>query len=277
MAAPLGPAQPRHAAGLCAGRPVLSGAWPLRACAGHGCGGYPTGSAGRTIAACTAATTAGRHWTSIEAGLPSSFGFPAVAHPRDLDTLFLMPLNGATRLGASCRMRPRRSGTRTMRGRAGRHCGPACAQANAFFGVLRRAMAADRLDPAGVYFGTGGGALFASADEGESWTRLAEHLPAIHSVETLIGVLTRSRSSSPTCCGASSTGRRARWRCTPRRWLRRSPSSTAASPAWATGCAIRRRRSAAISGSSWKASAPRCTAPSRLGGEMLVMTAVSGG
>ena len=29
----------------------------------------------------------GRHWKSIEAGLPSSFGFPAAVHPRDPDTL----------------------------------------------------------------------------------------------------------------------------------------------------------------------------------------------
>ena len=43
-------------------------------------------------------------------------------------------------------------------------------QQNAFFGVLRQAMATDRLEPAGVYFGTSSGTLFASADEGDSWT-----------------------------------------------------------------------------------------------------------
>ena len=59
-------------------------------------------------------------------------------------------------------------------------------QENAFFGVLRQAMATDRLEPAGVYFGTGGGTLFASADEGESWSAIAEHLPTISSVETLV-------------------------------------------------------------------------------------------
>ena len=36
----------------------------------------------------------GKSWQSIENGLPSSFGFPAAAHPRDPDTLFLIPLNG---------------------------------------------------------------------------------------------------------------------------------------------------------------------------------------
>ena len=59
-------------------------------------------------------------------------------------------------------------------------------QENAFFGVLRQALATDRLEPAGVYFGTGGGGLFASADEGESWTCVAQHLPVISSVETVV-------------------------------------------------------------------------------------------
>ena len=59
-------------------------------------------------------------------------------------------------------------------------------QENAFFGVLRQAMATDRLEPAGVYFGTNTGTLFASADEGDSWTCIAQHLPTILSVETLV-------------------------------------------------------------------------------------------
>ena len=59
-------------------------------------------------------------------------------------------------------------------------------QSDAFFGVLRQAMATDRLEPAGVYFGTSTGALFASADEGDSWPCIAQYLPTIHSVETLV-------------------------------------------------------------------------------------------
>jgi hypothetical protein len=59
-------------------------------------------------------------------------------------------------------------------------------QGNTYFGVLRQAMATDRLEPAGVYFGTSTGALFASADEGDSWTCVAQHLPTILSVETLV-------------------------------------------------------------------------------------------
>ena len=57
---------------------------------------------------------------------------------------------------------------------------------DAYFSVWRQAMAVDRLEPAGVYFGTGTGALFASRDEGESWECLAQYLPGISSVETLV-------------------------------------------------------------------------------------------
>ena len=59
-------------------------------------------------------------------------------------------------------------------------------QRNVFFGVLRQAMATDRLEPAGIYFGTNTGALFASTDEGDSWHCIAQHLPLISSVETLV-------------------------------------------------------------------------------------------
>jgi photosystem II stability/assembly factor-like uncharacterized protein len=127
----------------------------------------------------------GRSWTSIEAGLPSSFGFPAAVHPRDPETLFLLPLNGDT-LGrfvpdakaAVWRTRDRGQGWQPMR--------RGLPQQGAFFGVLRQAMATDPLTPAGVYFGTGSGAVFASADEGETWRCIAEHLPTISSVEVQV-------------------------------------------------------------------------------------------
>ncbi|WP_431855710.1 WD40/YVTN/BNR-like repeat-containing protein [Azospirillum sp.] len=127
----------------------------------------------------------GRSWESIEAGLPSSFGFPAAAHPRDPDTLYLLPLNGDSigrfmPEGKAAVWRTRDGGATWEDRRTG------LPQENAFFGVLRQAMAADRLDPVGVYFGTGGGALYASADEGDRWTCIAQHLPAILSVETLV-------------------------------------------------------------------------------------------
>ena len=127
----------------------------------------------------------GRRWESIEAGLPSSFGFPAAVHPRDPDTLYLVPLHGdmAGRFVPDAKAavwRTRDGGQTWGDQRRG------LPQENAFFGVLRQALTTDRLDPAGVDFGTGSGTLYASVDEGDSWTCLAQHLPSISSVETLV-------------------------------------------------------------------------------------------
>ncbi|MFO0201776.1 MAG: WD40/YVTN/BNR-like repeat-containing protein, partial [Alphaproteobacteria bacterium] len=127
---------------------------------------------------------AGRHWTSIEAGLPSTFGFPAAAHPRDPDTLFLLPLNGDTAGrfvpdAAAAVWRTRDAGATWQALREG------LPQRQAFFGVLRQAMATDTQTPAGLYFGTSSGSLYASADEGERFACIAQHLPTITSVEVL--------------------------------------------------------------------------------------------
>lgn len=127
----------------------------------------------------------GRQWQSIEAGLPSSFGFPAAVHPRDPSTLYLLPLNGDIQGryvpdAKTAVWRTRDGGDNWQGLRKG------LPQENAFLGVLRKAMATDALEPAGVYFGTSSGALYASADEGDSWRCIAQHLPAISSVETLV-------------------------------------------------------------------------------------------
>jgi photosystem II stability/assembly factor-like uncharacterized protein len=127
----------------------------------------------------------GRRWGSIEAGLPSTFGFAAAAHPRDSETLYLLPLNGDTAGryvpdGKAAVWRTRDGGGNWQALREG------LPQEHAFVTVLRQAMATDRLEPAGVYFGTNTGVLFASADEGDSWACVAPYLPPICSVETLV-------------------------------------------------------------------------------------------
>jgi photosystem II stability/assembly factor-like uncharacterized protein len=127
----------------------------------------------------------GVSWVSIEKGLPSTFGFPAAAHPRDPATAYLIPLNGDS-LGryvpdAKVAVWRTRDGGETWTDlRRG------LPQEKAYVGVLRQAMATDRFDPAGVYFGTNMGALYASADEGDSWTCIARDLPTISSVETMV-------------------------------------------------------------------------------------------
>jgi len=44
-------------------------------------------------------------------------------------------------------------------------------------------MAVDSLDSCGVYFGTTGGQVYASADAGDRWAPIVRDLPAVLSVE----------------------------------------------------------------------------------------------
>ena len=182
----LGAAQPRHAGRLHAGGPALSRVRPVRALRRHGarharnrlyqqnhCGMYRSDDGGRS-------------WQSIEDGLPSTFGFPAAAHPRDPDTLFLVPLNGDIKGRYMPEPLPP-SGARATAGRPGTDLrrGPAAAGR-----LLRRPAPGAGHGPrrAGrrLFRHRRPASLYASADEGETWTCLAQHLPTISSVETLV-------------------------------------------------------------------------------------------
>jgi hypothetical protein len=47
-------------------------------------------------------------------------------------------------------------------------------------------MAVDSLDPCGIYFGTTGGQVYASADSGDTWQPIVRDLPAVLSVEVQV-------------------------------------------------------------------------------------------
>ena len=122
-------------------------------------------------------TDGGATWTDLSAnGLPSQFGFPLVAHPRDPKTFWVIPLNepdeGRFMPDARAAVwRTHDRGDTWVRGDEG------LPQEDAYLGVLREAMARDTLDPVGVTFGTKTGQLWHSSDEGASW-RLHHRRPA---------------------------------------------------------------------------------------------------
>lgn len=126
----------------------------------------------------------GRSWDDITEGLPSTFGFPIQVHPRDPQTLWTIPLNGDSTGryppdAAAAVWRSRDGGQTWQDLREG------LPQKGCFFTVLRQAMSGDSRDPAGLYFGTNSGSVFASFDEGDTWHEIARHLPTVLSVEIL--------------------------------------------------------------------------------------------
>ena len=129
-------------------------------------------------------TDGGQTWHDITEGLPSNFGFPIHVHPRDPQTIWTLPLNGDMEgrypADAAAAVWCSRDGGATWTAQREGLPQEAC-----FFTVLRQAMAGDRLEPAGVYFGTNSGSVFATRDEGETWQEIARHLPTILSVEVM--------------------------------------------------------------------------------------------
>jgi hypothetical protein len=116
-------------------------------------------------------------WTEIGDGLPSDFGFPIVMHPRNPDCVYVVPVE-SDEFRCSCNGRLRVYRTRN----AGRSWEPlvrGLPQKRSYETVLRDAMATDSLEPVGIYFGTRSGQLFGSSDEGRTWGKIHEGLPAV--------------------------------------------------------------------------------------------------
>jgi photosystem II stability/assembly factor-like uncharacterized protein len=128
----------------------------------------------------------GRTWRDIGSALPSPFGFPVAAAPGEGPagcSVWVIPENDET-------IRTTAEGLRVWRtDNGGESWTPSVnGLPTGEHNVLREGMAADTLNPAGVYFGTTAGTLYASADRGAHWRPIAEGLPRIQSVEvSLVG------------------------------------------------------------------------------------------
>jgi photosystem II stability/assembly factor-like uncharacterized protein len=123
----------------------------------------------------------GRSWAEISGDLPSDFGFPIAVHPHEPDTVFVVPIT------SDSEHYPPEGRLRVYRTRTGggewEPLTRGLPQQNCYVNILRDAMAVDALEPAGLYFGTTGGQVYASADGGDNWTALVENLPRVMSVE----------------------------------------------------------------------------------------------
>jgi hypothetical protein len=125
----------------------------------------------------------GKTWRSIAKGLPSDFGFPIVVHPHDADTVYVLPLEGATRTcpgGAPAVWRSEDGGDSWNRLSHG------LPKKESFFTVLRDAMDIDDLQSPALYFGTTTGQLWMGRDGGEEWSCLFDSLPPIHCVKVAV-------------------------------------------------------------------------------------------
>jgi photosystem II stability/assembly factor-like uncharacterized protein len=124
---------------------------------------------------------AGELWHEISGNLPSDFGFPIAVHAHEPDTIYVVPIK------SDSEHFPPDGKLRVCRSRTGGNEWEALTnglpQSDCYVNVLRDAMAVDSLDQCGIYFGTTGGQVYASADAGDTWNAIVRDLPAVLSVE----------------------------------------------------------------------------------------------
>ena len=121
------------------------------------------------------------HWYEISGDLPTDFGFPVAVHAHEPETVYVVPIT------SDSHHFPPEGRLRVYRNRGGGDSWePLTAglpQEHCYVNVLRDAMAVDTLPECGIYFGTTGGQVYASADSGDHWNAVVRDLPPVLSVE----------------------------------------------------------------------------------------------
>ncbi len=123
----------------------------------------------------------GDSWQEVSGNLPTDFGFTIDVHAHEPETIYVVPIKSdSEHYPPEGRLRVYRSRT------GGNDWEPLTSglpQSNCYVNVLREAMSVDSLEPCGVYFGTTGGQVYASADAGDTWNPILRDLPRVLSVE----------------------------------------------------------------------------------------------
>ena len=124
---------------------------------------------------------AGDSWHEVSGNLPTDFGFVIDVHAHEPETVFVVPIKSdSEHFVPDGKLRVFRSKTGGNEWEALEKGLP---QKDCYVNVLRDAMAVDSLDTCGVYFGTSGGQVYASADAGDNWTPIVRDLPGVLSIE----------------------------------------------------------------------------------------------
>jgi photosystem II stability/assembly factor-like uncharacterized protein len=124
---------------------------------------------------------AGDSWHEISGNLPTDFGFVIDVHAHEPETIYVVPIKSdSEHFPPDGKLRVYRSRTGGNEWEALTNGLP---QSDCYVNVLRDAMAVDSLDSCGVYFGTTGGQVYASADAGDTWAPIVRDLPPVLSVE----------------------------------------------------------------------------------------------
>ncbi len=124
---------------------------------------------------------AGDNWHEVSGNLPTDFGFVIDVHAHEPETIYVVPIK------SDSEHYPPDGKLRVYRSRTGGNewepLTKGLPQSDCYVNVLRDAMAVDSLDTCGIYFGTTGGQVYASADAGDTWAPIVRDLPAVLSVE----------------------------------------------------------------------------------------------
>ena len=124
---------------------------------------------------------AGDSWREVSGNLPSDFGFPIDIHAHEPDTIYVVPIKSdSEHFPPDGKLRVYRSRTG---GNEWEELTNGLPQRDCYVNVLRDAMSIDALEPCGIYFGTTGGQVYASANAGDRWAPIVRDLPAVLSVE----------------------------------------------------------------------------------------------